>query len=395
MSASFRTRPHLAEMLLDLRFHSRRDNFRKRRPYSRDMAETQTSLFGGTYTRREKVQTYRKWLESFQPCVFGRIAAKNKNVFICIIEEHEIINMKGGDNDLRDTIQDFRQAWKRWALDGFSSSFLIVLVSPSIVIAEPGEQLKEIARRLMELYMEIPRIDDDTFHVKSEYVFLRRKTADGRREILKFSTLPNIFCAQGDGRWWQDHRTPGGLMITSNALGHFMYSRSSQPTLQDKDKRWALENAMRTIHNAHQNEKSKATRKLKHCPATFLLSADGKGPAPRKELFDIKDHSTDHYEGYFHTDHLIPSVYFRPSPDPARLKLYNDLTLRYIYDPVADPEEHAELMTGVKADPYEVRQSMNNLPLEFRPETRDDLPKWLRAKLAAWLENRIKMRVQP
>jgi hypothetical protein len=395
MSASFRTRARLAEMLLDLRFHSKPDKFRKRHPYSRDMAETQTTILGPTNTRREKVQTYRKWLESFQPCIFGRIAAKNKNVFICLIEEHEILNMKGGDDDLKDTIQDFRQAWKRWALDGFSSSFLIVLASPSIVLAEPGNQLKEIARRLMELYMEIPWIQNDTFHVKSEYVFLRRKTADGKKEILKFSTLPNIFCAQGDGRWWQDHRTPGGLMITSNALGHFMYSRTTQPTLQDKDKRWALENAMRTIHNAHQNDASRGSKKLKHCPATFLLSADGRGPAPRKQLFDASDYSTDHYEGYFHTDYLIPSAFFRSSPDPAHLKLYKDLTFRYIYDPVVDPEEHAELMTGVKADPYEVRRSMDSLPLEFSPETRDDFPKWLRAKVAAWLEDRIKRRLQP
>jgi hypothetical protein len=55
--------------------------------------------------------------------------------------------------------------------------------------------------------------------------------------MLKFSTLPNVFCAQGHGRWWQDQRAPGGVMITSNALSHFMYSRNTGAILQEQDKR--------------------------------------------------------------------------------------------------------------------------------------------------------------
>lgn len=51
-----------------------------------------------------------------------------------------------------------------------------------------------------------------SLHTQREHVFLRRL----ENETLKFSTLPNIFCAQGDGRWWHDHRTPGDIMITSN-----------------------------------------------------------------------------------------------------------------------------------------------------------------------------------
>src|SRR5713101_2838358 len=95
--------------------------------------------------------------------------------------------------------------------------------------------------------MEVEPIPDDTILPQREYIFLRRGP-----KILKFSTLPNIFCAQADGRWWQDHRTPGGVMITSNALGHFVYSRLQPDPLCDKDKLGALENAMRTIQNAYR-----------------------------------------------------------------------------------------------------------------------------------------------
>ena len=72
-------------------------------------------------------------------------------MFICLIEENEILQMRNGDDDLRNTIQDYRQAWKRHALDGFMSSFVILLVGESLVTKEPDDLLKEICRRLMEL----------------------------------------------------------------------------------------------------------------------------------------------------------------------------------------------------------------------------------------------------
>src|SRR5580698_3485574 len=127
---------------------------------STDIVATNAVLFNPQYTKRQKIRAYRQWLETNQPCVFGKIAAKNKNVFICLLEEHEILAMRRGDDDVRDTIQDCRQAWKRHALDGLSSSFLLVLVSPSLVDKEPDDRLKEIARRLLELYMEVRPIPD-------------------------------------------------------------------------------------------------------------------------------------------------------------------------------------------------------------------------------------------
>jgi hypothetical protein len=141
------------------------------------------------------------------------VAAKNENIFMCIIEEHEVLRMRRGDDDLRDTIQDYRQVWKRYALEGLASSFLILLISPSLSAVQPDDRLKEVCRRLMMLYMELPQLADDSYHIQSEYVFLRGIGQD-KSKILKFSTLPNVFCAQGDGRWWHDHRTPGGIMIT-------------------------------------------------------------------------------------------------------------------------------------------------------------------------------------
>jgi hypothetical protein len=77
--------------------------------------------------------------------VFGRIAAKNKNVFICLLEQNEILQMHNGDSDVMDTIQDHRQVWKRLALEGVASSFVILLIS-SKVSATKRKSFKSTSR---------------------------------------------------------------------------------------------------------------------------------------------------------------------------------------------------------------------------------------------------------
>ena len=94
---------HLAEMLLDLRLHGREDALRRRSSFSEDIEAVHAILFNTKYDKRRKIRAYRKWLEAppNQPCVFGRIAARNKNVFICLIEENEILQMRNGDDELK------------------------------------------------------------------------------------------------------------------------------------------------------------------------------------------------------------------------------------------------------------------------------------------------------
>src|SRR5579862_2930721 len=85
---------HFAELLLRARLHGTKDGFRTKRGFSQDMTATQAVLFNPKYSKRNKVREYRKWLETYQPCVFGKIAAKNKQVFICLLEEDEILATK-------------------------------------------------------------------------------------------------------------------------------------------------------------------------------------------------------------------------------------------------------------------------------------------------------------
>ncbi len=116
--------------------------------------------------------------------------------------------------------------------------------------------------------------------------------------------------------------------------------------------------------------------------------------SPLWETSAFRNYSADHYEGYFHTDHLIPSVYFKKDRDPKELKLYDSLTFRYVYDPEADLEEHAELMTGVKTKAYDVKRNMDRLPGFVNPVTNQEFAPPVRGRLAKWLERRLKERLE-
>jgi hypothetical protein len=180
-------------------------------------------------------------------------------------------------------------------------------------------------------------------------------------------------------------------MITSNALGHFMYARSKKPQLDETDYASVLQQAMRTIANACKNP-SDGKLKYAHCPATMLVPRSPDEPSPLKATSDFKDSSPDHYAGYFHTDHLIPSVFFEKDRDPKHLKRYDDLSLRYIFDSSADPEGHAELVAGIPAKWFEVRQSMDRIPEFADPEHTSMMDPRLRGRLTTWLEDRIRSR---
>ena len=379
-------RPHLSELLLESRLHQPSDAFRSRQAFSPDVEAIHAILFNAKYDRQAKIRAYRGWLEKNQPCVFGKTAATNKNIYICLLEENEILRMARGDADVEETLQDHRQVWKRLALEGLASSFVILLTSKHLITREPNTALKEICRRLLELYMQI-QIPDDTYHIEREYVFLRRPDS----ALLKFSTLPNIFCAQGDGRWWHDHRTPGGVMITSNALGHFVYARTKKAQLDPAACASTLEQAMRTIANACKRP-SNGKMKYAHCPATSLVPRQPGDPTPLRQTSEFASNSPDHYAGYFNTDHLIPSVFFQKDRDPKTLRRYDDLSFRYIFDPSTDPDGHAELMAGVPTKWYDVRRNMDRIPEFADPERVPVIDRQLRGRLASWLEDRIRSR---
>ncbi len=337
------TSPHFAELLLAAKLRARRDPLRARSGFSEDIQQLNAVLHNPKVKKLQKIAAYREWLRKNQPCIFGRAAATNKQVFICLLEEQQILLMRKGDEDLRETIVDHQKVWKRRAVHGLSSSFVIVIASPSIAHIEPGSELKEICRRLMEIYIDA-HVADDEIVPRHEYVYLARE-GEGGREYLRFATLPNIFCAQGDKRWWHDHRTPGAIMITSNALGHFMHCQSPK---NPYDTKRALKQSIGTILNAHVE-----ARKKPGLPLTCPVHRPAGEYSPLEGDPHYDQYSSRVYKGYFHTDHLIPSGFFDGSKPK---KVFDDLDFSYIHD--AANSEHAELVRGEPTDWYTVKNEI-------------------------------------
>src|SRR5262249_25427632 len=146
--------PHFAELLLAAKLNGKRDPLRARSDFSPDIQQANAILDNPKARKPSKIVAYREWLKRHQPCVFGRAAATNKQVFMGLLEEQQILTMRRGDADLRDTIRDHQKVWKRRALHGLSSSFVIVVTSPALALIAPGAELKELCRRLMELYVD-------------------------------------------------------------------------------------------------------------------------------------------------------------------------------------------------------------------------------------------------
>src|SRR6266850_4265386 len=96
------------------------------------------------------VKILKQWVGEFQPCIFGRIAAKLDLLSYCILTERDL---QDGDEAIAAKIAKARTAWMAEGFEGKKSGFIILLVSKPLALAEPSLQVQEIARRLCSLYL--------------------------------------------------------------------------------------------------------------------------------------------------------------------------------------------------------------------------------------------------
>jgi hypothetical protein len=57
----------------------------------------------------------------------------------------------------------------------------------------------------------------------------------------------DFFACAGDGRWWHDHRFPGGIAYTANSTGHMMRFRDWYQA-KDQSEAWGLKQAMLNLY---------------------------------------------------------------------------------------------------------------------------------------------------
>lgn len=282
----------------------------------------------------------RGWLTKFQPCVFGQAAAKADRLFISIVDE-ELLS--AGDSAVREKLLRDKQTWKRWSLDAKGMhGLLVAVISPKLHYGAPNGAMKTFALRLRNLISGVRNADPVGNDLTFEWLYLKNP-ANG--QLHRFKVIMDFFAAAGDGRWWHDHRFPGGIAFTFNSLGHMArtrewYEKNARPT------EWAARLAMMTISNAFPVGE--------HGKATWLVDADEtevtkkmKCPFSNPDALpgELKGRDWTRYQGYHHTDHSVRDEFFdgRETPDRSR----GPYRLDFSYIGGGGGGENAELMDGV------------------------------------------------
>jgi hypothetical protein len=351
----------MASRIAELYAHLNPDPARNALDFSPEMTLAQDKMFATDATADDISQALAEWLNRYQPCLFGRMAAKAGLIRYCILTEADLV---GSDDAVCQKIQAARTLWTREGFQGLKSGFVILAASPRLARAAPDQVLKEFATRLCALYLLQEEIDEDRIYV--DEIFLENPA--GQRTTWKWLAGVNVFSASADRRWWQDHRIPGGLGFSVNSVGHMIKSKLLLGAIQELNRKLgetgeefattkvgetlesALEFAMRTIHNATEAVSGKATELLP-LPEDRQSLAVTTCPVQLPRFLADKNYCE--YQGYYHTDVTIPSDYFRPDVKrPAEVKPLR-LDFTYLINSCVDNPAYRTMGRGrrIRGDP--------------------------------------------
>lgn len=337
------------------------DDWRQKVGFSPDIEAANQKLSAPDITEAASVEVLSKWLQGYQPCLFGRIAAKHGVISYCILSETDL---RQSDEFIQEKIQTARLAWTREGFEGRKSGFIILAISPLIAYAQPSPAMRELARRLCHLYLETEIKMD---HIHLDEIYLQKPGS--RLTTWKWQTGVNYFCAQGDGRWWQDHRIPGGMAFSVNSIGHLVKSGIIANAMKELDAltgapdeiypvskvgslEQALELAMRTIGMASEAVSGRATELLPLPPDCDELPVP-KCPVKLSKLVMDKNHCE--YRGWYHTDYTLPSEYFQADIErPADLKGHS-LDFTYLFHRSLDNPDFKLMGEG-----HQIRDGITN-----------------------------------
>ena len=195
--------------------------------------------------------------------------------------------------------------------------FVLCVVSQRVNFAEPNELLRQFSQELLGLWGCRSTIEPQG-QVHWEELFLENPKTE---TYVRFEFSVDFFAAAGDGRWWQDHRIPGGVAFTANSVGHMRRYREWYEGKPDQET-WLLETAMGTIARAANT---------KYGQATWLRQlVEGRPYVPEVACpvlhpkANLTGYDWTRYRGHLHTDHAVRPEFFRVAPEkPPEAKLRN------------------------------------------------------------------------
>ena len=328
------------------------DAWRVSHPFNTDLLQANALLHNDAATEEEMVECLNLWCTQRQPCQFGRAAAARGRVHFCLLSDRALSDWS--DDEIATKISEEKRLWKqRAAFDPNRSahSFVLVVASPRVAFATPDRHLRAFSERILELagWGTTLRATGQSNPVSSDFLYLR--DPDGGAFYGYRFNLDYFACA-GDGRWWHDHRFPGGIAFTANSTGHMIAFRERYQR-QTGGREWALKQAMITIQNAAPTREIGASEPSEQGRATWLrpLGSDGKPlvsdiacPMSRVPK-PLKDKDWTRYEGVLHTDHAIREEFFQDREvAPTASKPYL-MDFTYLYDEKQD--EFGEFTGGI------------------------------------------------
>jgi hypothetical protein len=341
----------MANTIAEIYRQLRPDEARKQLGFSPEMQSTHEKIFRSASVE-DICNALAEWLHRFQPCLFGRLGARAGLIQFCILNEADLLD---SDEWIRDKIQDARLQWTREGYEGRKSAFVVLANSEKLIGAAPDYILQRFAQRLCSLYL-LQEIELDTIY--TDEIFLEKPGT--QRTTWKWLAGVNVFSANADRRWWQDHRIPGGIGFSVNSVGHMVKAGIISKVLRDLDAllgvpseplittkidslEKALEFAMRTIWGASEAISGKATELLP-LPSSPGTLAASKCPVELPKFLSDKDYCE--YRGYYHTDITLPSDYFRPEVvRPEEIKPQS-LDFTYLFREHVDNPAHHTMGKG-------------------------------------------------
>ena len=293
------------------------DLWRISHPFNEDILQANALLHNTAATEEEMAECLFLWCQHRQPCQFGRAAAKQRRIHFCFLSEAAV--SEWSDDEIAGKIGEEKRLWKQRAAcdpDRAAHSFVIIVASPRVSLAAPDQHLRAFSDRILEL------ADWDTGHrgirrkntLTSDLLYLRNPHD---RSFYGFQFNADFFACAGDGRWWRDHRFPGGIAFTANSTGHMMRYRDWYQA-KEQNESWALKQAMLTIQNAAPTRVIDSDNPAEQGRATWLCPLDASGktlvedsPCPVERMpamLEGKDWTR--YEGVLHTDHSVREEFF-------------------------------------------------------------------------------------
>jgi hypothetical protein len=281
------------------------------------------------------------------------LAAKKNLIASCVVTEDDISR---GDEFVHEHVQRARLEWRQRAIAGEQSAFVILLVSPRVAISKPTQELLGLAKLFLGTCLRRRPEEIVVDAVYLEELLLQVPRASGKVETWRWDAGINYFAANGDGRWWRDHRIPGGLAFSINSVGHMVKAAMIRDALKEYEKALTLQGAegakhritglsvalrfaMETINDASNAVSGPATS-LRQRPTTDKAAPPASIPT-HLASFDFRT-----YLGWYHTDYTLPSLYFREDVERPSEAQQVELDFTYLHDDSIDNPEYVRMGQG-------------------------------------------------